>query len=115
MLQWEKRLTISLIKISRKERERTGSLAWHEAKRSGIRRRSLNIQSDPLWRRQISQQTGNRGEIGLGFDSGAEDSGKLAAKILIGAGMADDDGTDNHSAVLLGNFQSFMGLMQFSL
>ena len=50
---------------------------------------------DPLWRRRISQQIGNSGEIGLGFDPGAENGGKLAPIILIGARTADDNGTDD--------------------
>ena len=50
-------------------------------------------------RRRLDQQIGNSGDIGFGFDFGAEDSGKLAAKICIGAGMAHDSGTDNSSKV----------------
>ena len=57
--------------------------------------------SDASWWRRLTQQIGDSGEIGFGFDPGAKNSGKLTAKILIGAGMADDDGTDDCCLPLL--------------
>jgi hypothetical protein len=69
----------------------------------------------PSRRRWFNQQIGDSGEIGFGFDPSAENNGKLAAKIIMGAGMADDDSADNCRPLLLGSFQGFMGLMQFGL
>jgi hypothetical protein len=68
-----------------------------------------------LWRRRISQQTGNSGEIGLSFDFGAENVGKLATKIIIGASMANDNGTDDCCLSFIRLFLRLMCLMQFSL
>ena len=65
--------------------------------------------------RWINQETSNSSEISFGFDFGAKDSGKLAAKILIGAGMANDNGTDDSRLPLFFLFLRFMSLMQFSL
>jgi hypothetical protein len=45
--------------------------------------------------RWINEETGDSSEISFGFDFGAENAGKLAAKIYVSAGTADDDGTDN--------------------
>jgi hypothetical protein len=65
--------------------------------------------------RRISEETGDSGEISFGFDFGAEDSGKLAPIILIGARPADDGDTDDCRLPFVRLFLCLLCLMQFSL
>jgi hypothetical protein len=65
--------------------------------------------------RWINQETGDSSEISFGFDFGAENGGKLTVKIHIGAGTADDDGTNNCRLPFIRQFQHFLCVLKFSL